>query len=430
MPNEQLVAYIRAELAQQVDRETVIRALLTAGWQTEDINVAMMSVDTPVHQNIPTTPRIPAASFVQTAMTLQVQYPLSLRKFWKKILSQVLPLGILCALCAFLFSILSTLATANIFSGIGYFFFVEFILLFGASMLLYAWYVKAYIRRYYYDATDSYVTIKKGVFAPAEIHIQYSKIQDVYVDQDIIDRIMGLYDVHLATATVASGIEAHIDGVDQAAAEGLKNFLLQKLQSGGTASSSLNNAQPNASPFGAPSEPVTFASEISSRTYPITGTWFVQQMIIWLFTSLLYSIIFLRLLVLIDPSPSGLFFGDLAIFIVIYALHLFYMVLWRSAYSFNFLPDYIVTKQGVIAKKENHLPYRAVQDVTVSQGIIERMLGIATVRIENAAAAQVTGRNVVSSAVLIPGQPLTKANEISDVIKNVALTKNSSQTGL
>ena len=89
-----------------------------------------------------------------------------------------------------------------------------------------------------------------------------------------------------------------------------------------------------------------------------------------------------------------------------------------------------MTKKGVIAKSENHLPYRAVQDVSVSQGIIERMLGIATVKIENAAQMQMVGRRAISSAILIPGQPLAKANELSESIKNISLTKNSSQTGV
>ena len=39
MPNEQLLAHIRAELTRGVDRATVIQSLITAGWKVEDINV-------------------------------------------------------------------------------------------------------------------------------------------------------------------------------------------------------------------------------------------------------------------------------------------------------------------------------------------------------------------------------------------------------
>jgi len=50
------------------------------------------------------------------------------------------------------------------------------------------------------------------------------------VDQDLLDRIFGLYDVHLSSATISSGMEAHIDGLEKQAAEGLRNILLQTVQ--------------------------------------------------------------------------------------------------------------------------------------------------------------------------------------------------------
>jgi len=296
---------------------------------------------------------------------------------------------------------------------------VFFVLVIG--IILYGLYVGAYIRRYYYDA--------------------YSKIQDVYVDQDILDRMMGLYDVHIASATAASSIEAHIDGVDKEASDGLKNFLLQKLQTGGSGMSQSQNFVSDVP--SAQSGSVTFASGISNRTYPIVRMWFVQQIIVGVFAMIIFfpALDFFVQLPEGNGGPSlttslGLDSGTLgiifvALFVILLAYSLVYLALWRSNYSFSFLPDYIVTKQGIIAKKERHLPYRAVQDVAVSQGIVERILGIATVRIENAEAAQVVGRGVtISSAISIPGQSLMKANETSDAIKRIALTKNSSQTGL
>ncbi|MFM2331048.1 MAG: hypothetical protein RLZZ26_555 [Candidatus Parcubacteria bacterium] len=358
---------------------------------------------------------------------LQSQYPLSSRKFKKKILAALIPQALLSIFCALPIALSSFYVTGNNDSHLFIPFWIGAACIFlTVTVAVYAAYMKAYIKRYFYDANDNYITIKKGVFAPAEIHVQYSKIQDVYVDQDIIDRIMGLYDVHLASATAASGMQAHIDGVEQAAAEGLKNFLLQKLQGGGTSTPASVVSVP------APAvESVVLGKEVSSATYPIVGTWYAQQMIVWIFTSLLYTLVSFRLLVLFNPTPSFSYvlYSGLIVFVVIYALHIGYMVLWRSSYFFNFLPDYIVIRQGVIAKNETHLPYRSVQDVTVSQGVIERLLNIATVRIENAA-AMATGNQTSARAVVIPGQPLAQANEISDAIKRVALTKSSSQTGL
>ena len=86
-----------------------------------------------------------------------------------------------------------------------------------------------YFQVYFYDLTDDFIIIRKRVLTPREITIPYERVQDVYVDQDLVDRIMGLYDVHLSSATISSGMEAHIDGVEKEAADGLRKMILQKV---------------------------------------------------------------------------------------------------------------------------------------------------------------------------------------------------------
>jgi membrane protein YdbS with pleckstrin-like domain len=259
----------------------------------------------------------------------------------------------------------------------------------------------------------------------------------VYVDQDVLDRIMGLYDVHIASATASSGIEAHIDGVEHAGAEGLKKIILDKIT--GDESKTPNAVHQSARPSAAP---VKFSEEISSKTYPITGAWLVGQAFGMAIVSAIYAGLILIYLVVPgkdsdtsigqDFGWSASQYGEafLVLFAILFTAHFIYSILWRATYSFAFLPDYIVRRQGIIAKSENHLPYRSVQDVTVSQSIIDRVLGIATVVIENAAAPQMVGKLVISSAIKIPGQPLDKANKLSEVVKSITLTTNSSHTGV
>jgi putative membrane protein len=103
--------------------------------------------------------------------------------------------------------------------------FVLFLIVLGNFL-----YQKWYFATYYYDLGPDFITIKKGPLTPTEITIPYERVQDVYMDQDIFDRIFGLYDVHLSSATVSSGMEAHIDGVEQAAAQGLRDLLLKTVQ--------------------------------------------------------------------------------------------------------------------------------------------------------------------------------------------------------
>lgn len=88
-------------------------------------------------------------------------------------------------------------------------------------------YQRWYYAVYFYDLTPDYIVIRKGPITPQEITIPYERIQDVYVDQDLLDRFFGLYDVHLSSATISSGMQAHIDGVQKPAADGLRAALLQ-----------------------------------------------------------------------------------------------------------------------------------------------------------------------------------------------------------
>ena len=162
------------------------------------------------------------------------QFPLSTKKILKKTLTSsigwiVFFVFILLMSMAFVlpFTIpLSKSASSNIYSYYIMFIFVALGLL-GLLIFLTYLYQKWYFDVYFYDLTADYIIIKKGPITPREITIPYERVQDVYVDQDIFDRLFGLFDVHLSSATISSGMEAHIDGVEQQAAEGLRGLLLK-----------------------------------------------------------------------------------------------------------------------------------------------------------------------------------------------------------
>jgi membrane protein YdbS with pleckstrin-like domain len=87
-------------------------------------------------------------------------------------------------------------------------------------------YQREYYKRYFYDIRQDFLVIKKGVITPTETVLPYDKMQDVYVDQDIFDRIFSLYDVHVSTATTMSGIQAHIDGVSKENSQIFREMIL------------------------------------------------------------------------------------------------------------------------------------------------------------------------------------------------------------
>ncbi len=339
--------------------------------------------------------------------------------------------------------------TANIPTAIMIFLGVAVVCFFGCT-IPYGFYVKAYIRRYYYAGEDKYITIKKGVFAPAEIHVQYQKIQDVYVDQDIVDRILGLYDVHIASATAASAIEAHIDGVEKAAADGLKAFFLNKITNGGNSSQTASNEDKKgdastvaeAVAVRAPQVTLKLSQEISSTEYPLSSKWVRLAVFSRLFGGFSVStFIFFYIFIKSASGKIGIQNYDWTLFIlgwIIIALvigiaHVITFLLWKRNYQFKFGPENIYYKEGVISLSEKHMPYSSIQDVTVVQGVFERFLGLAKVRIENAATQTIQTRNgkmAIFTGVLLQGLSLADANKITDILKNNVLGKNTGQYGL
>ena len=156
------------------------------------------------------------------------QFPLSTKKGLKKTITGTLVwMILLLIILGVLVAVSSSGADTGGWIGIatlGIFGLMFFILL--VVYLYQRWYYAVY----FYDLTPDYIVIKKGPITPQEITIPYERIQDVYVDQDILDRIFGLWDVHVSTATNMSGAEAHIDGVKHDNANAIKELILAKIR--------------------------------------------------------------------------------------------------------------------------------------------------------------------------------------------------------
>jgi len=157
------------------------------------------------------------------------QFSLSYKKIIKKTMASTIAITILLlVIWGFLAFMLGSIGQEAI-GWLGTATFGIFGFLFLVILLTYL-YQRWYFAVYFYDLTPDFIQIKKGPITPREITIPYERIQDVYVDQDLLDRIFGLYDVHLSSATISSGMEAHIDGVEKQAAEGLRAILLETVK--------------------------------------------------------------------------------------------------------------------------------------------------------------------------------------------------------
>lgn len=93
-------------------------------------------------------------------------------------------------------------------------------------LVLYQW---LYVWTYFYDVGESFLKIRKGILIRREITVPYNRIQDVYLDQDIMDHLFHLYDLYISTATPTSIIESHIDGVNSHNAQKIRDIILAKV---------------------------------------------------------------------------------------------------------------------------------------------------------------------------------------------------------
>lgn len=158
---------------------------------------------------------------IATSQTRE-KYPLSTKKILKKTIGYSLIWILVLSFVMVPASIFLSEATDSFVLPV-----LVYIAVMGLTILLTYLYELWYFKVYFYDLTSDFIVIRKGPITPREITIPYERVQDVYVDQDIIDRFFGLYDVHLSSATISSGMAAHIDGVVKNNADGLRNELLQ-----------------------------------------------------------------------------------------------------------------------------------------------------------------------------------------------------------
>ncbi len=356
----------------------------------------------------------------QEISAFQARFPLSAKKFSKKLLGKMFGSILVVifwtiSIGFFLFTLLPLLPSNPFFHASYEEILFLAVILWIILTLLYAMYLRTYIRRYFYDANENFITIKKGVFAPSEIHVQYQKIQDVYVDQDILDRIFGIYDVHLASATSTSSIEAHIDGVDTNTANALRDYLLSKI-SGHSVSANMVTAVPER----------TIPADVSSDAFPIEARY--------------YAVVLLRGVITTGVLSAAIVFAifktwNLSAFVVValalYVVTIVVQAIRLSTFRFVFTQDHLMMRTGFLATTEKHVPYQTVQDVILNQDFFDRLFGTCSVIIENATAIAVSRRGRARfSGIMIPGQTLERGKKLIEIINSITSKNKSFVVGL
>ena len=115
---------------------------------------------------------------------------------------------------------------------------------------------------------------------------------------------------------------------------------------------------------------------INERSQPVERTWVIKNVIIWSpFCALLVSTI----------GKKFIFSHFIAALIISPPLIYLYLTLTIKNYHYEFGEKLISLKQGIISKSERTAMYGRIQNVCISQeGIINRLIGLASISIETA----------------------------------------------
>lgn len=116
---------------------------------------------------------------------------------------------------------------------------------------------------------------------------------------------------------------------------------------------------------------------VSEKDYPIQKKWLLK----YLWGYVIFLSIFLGSAFINETNTvANVFFASAIIFV-----STFILILQRRAYHYSLDEKFMVLKQGVVSRQERNLPYGVIQNILVKQDFLDRILGLASLVIENAA---------------------------------------------
>jgi uncharacterized membrane protein YdbT with pleckstrin-like domain len=339
--------------------------------------------------------------------------PLSKKKIIKKTISSVAILPMFFLLIIFpIISLLSASRGSKIEYGglfqVFLFFFIPFLLLLITSVI----YQYLYYKYYYYNFEQDSAEIRKGVVANSTGHVRYSKIQNIFVDQDFFDRFFGLYDVHYETAGESSSFYSHVDGIEKENADKLTLFLNSRVANKDLQSQMTNEEKKN--------ENSTNTESNDGRILNRDNVPIEKRIILLgvLYKTLIFSLILLvveaEIIDLIKISESIQTFMFFSIVPIVLIGSYFYETIWYKNFYFKFDSQGGIIKEKVLSSRNTSVYFNRVQNIDIFQSIDERVLRLYRLRLETAAEG--------TALIPIEIKGLNKKN--AEILKNFLLEKS------
>jgi len=276
--------------------------------------------------------------------------------------------------------------------------------------------------RFLFKVENGELHIKRGIFVRKNLYLTKDRVQVIDISSGVIQRFFGLVKVDIQTAGSTSRA-AMIEAVPLKTATEINKML------------SKNGEPDNGEPvdeapkaerkiFGLPNKDLLIAASTSGRfgiALSILGTLFSQ-----IEPAIRESEIFEYLFGLLPSQTDGLMIASIILlFIVVAWLISFFSTLFMYGdFSVEIKEDELVVSRGIFEKKKITVPYKRIQALYVSEGIIRQPLGYCSIYIESAGYGDEKGSG---SIVLFP---LLRKSKVGRLIENIVPHYNVSTSGL
>jgi putative membrane protein len=244
-----------------------------------------------------------------------------------------------------------------------------------------------YYKFYYYNFEESGAEIKKGVVAVSTGIVRYNRIQNLYIDQDFLDRVLGLYDVHYETAGETSSFYSHVDGLNNKNSDKLLEFLKERIGNPNIEREEKNNITENSNDTQKDDSTILFSREniTLSKKYLFTSAIFNAEILI------LIGLIASRMVIEITKNimPINWLYVLLAM-PPIFLITMIYSWFWFKFFYFEFKNKSVHIKKGVISRSSQYIYYNRIQNININQSFLNRLLGISYLNVETAGEGSAT----------------------------------------
>jgi len=294
----------------------------------------------------------------------------------------------------------------------------------GLVLAVIVWQV-AYYRRYEYELTEDTFDIDSGVLSRRAREIPYDRVQNVSIERNVIQRALGLAELRIETAG-GTGSEAHLRFVGREEARRLQDELSErKRRHGETGAPREADATPDVAAGDATVEE-THTGDVRDRgelLFEITP----RELGVLGFVSLdtrLLPLLFFGLTPFIDTiaeyvagsASTAVLVVPLLVAVVYVAMALVsaaYAV--TNYYGFRLVRagDELRYERGLLQRFSGTIPLSKVQALTVSENVLARLVGYASLSIETAGFSP--GEAGGSQAAV----PIAKRDRVTDLARRI-----------